>query len=296
MSKLLIIGVSGMLGKDIATAFAATDYEVFGLARHCPQTLDSAHFFNLDLVNLSELQQVLLDLQPDLIINCAALVNLNECEANFDKAYAIHVSVSEILAQSCLPATKLIYISTDSVFDGQAGDYSETAVTNPLNNYAKTKLAGELATLAAHPNSLIIRTNIFGFHEVPASSLAEWALVNLGKSNSINGYTDIYFNPVYTKQLARVIRQLATAVVFPVGILNIASTQTLSKFAFLRELVKIFNYDPTLLVEATMPDQTLGLIRPKNTTLNVDKLQTNFHITINLMDGLQEFAQDYLNR
>lgn len=293
--KVLITGVSGMLGKDVAKIFLPDKkYEVFGISRHRPTYLPGINFIQLNLTDLDKLREVLTKIEPDVIIHCAAMVNLNECETDYQIAKTINVDVSDILASCCNKKSRLIYISTDSVFNGARGGYLESDKTCPLNNYAKTKKQGEDIVLKNHPNSLVIRTNIFGFHDKSGSSLAEWSIENLSSKKVIDGYENVYFNPIYTMQLARVIKRIVDKKNFPKGILNVGSSHSINKYKFLIKLAEIFNYDKNLIKKTLMPEKNISVIRPKNTTLNIDKLKKILKQEISIENGLKDFKKDYL--
>jgi dTDP-4-dehydrorhamnose reductase len=295
MIKVLITGVSGMLGKDLAEIFLQDKkYKVFGIARHRPNNLPDLNFIKLDLLNLSKLKTVLKRISPDIIIHSAAIVNLDRCDQHKAEARIIHARAAKIFAAHRRLSTRLIYISTDSVFDGRQGNYKETSKTRPLNYYAKTKRRGEEIVLKESPNSLVIRTNIFGFHQIPGASLAEWGLDNLFKKRAINGFVDVRFNPVYTKQLARVIKQIADQEHFLPRILNVGSGSFLSKYNFLIKLAEIFKQNKALITKSKISQSALAIARPRNTTLNTVKLEKIFKQKLGLVDGLREFKKDFL--
>lgn len=293
--KILVTGVSGMLGKDVAKIFLADKkYKVFGISRHQPEALHGLNFVKLNLLDLTKLAKILKKISPGVIIHCAAIVDVDRCAKNHQVAKTIHVKVSKILAKGSKRSTKLIYISTDSVFDGIKGNYQESDKARPLNYYAKTKQQGEEAVLKGHVNSLVIRTNIFGFHDTPGASLAEWGLDNLFKKQPINGFVDVYFNPVYTKQLAKTIKEIVDKRIFLTGILNIGSNKFLNKYNFLIKMAEIFHQDKKLIKKTKITNSRLSTIRPKNTTLSTNKLEKVLKEKISFASGLKEFKEDFL--
>ncbi|MBM7557457.1 SDR family oxidoreductase [Halanaerobacter jeridensis] len=295
--KVLITGISGMLGKDIARIIKKNfDYEIYGIARDKPNYLEGLKLISLDLTNFQDLETVLANINPDLIINSAANVNIKECENNKKAAFKINADVPKILASYQPSKTKLVHISTDSIFDGDKGNYDEAARENPLNNYAKSKLAGEKKILQQNKNAIIARTNIVGFHIPWGSSLVEWGLDSLKNQETIYGFTDTYFNPVYTKQLARIIMKLVENTNYK-GRINIASDQFISKYEFLVKLAQLFDYNSDLIEPSSIERLYTNLKRPKNTTLNIDKLKQTLDVEedINLDLGLKELRDDLKN-
>jgi dTDP-4-dehydrorhamnose reductase len=287
--KVLVTGASGMLGKDVSAACHREGWNVSGIFRtplsHAVKF--PGNVFNIDLTNNKDLAKLLADLKPDLIIHCAAAVNVDACEENKKYADALHVRSTEILAAA---TKRIVYVSTDSVFDGEKGNYAETDVPAPLNYYAETKLEGEKKALA-NLNSIVLRTNIYGFHHTEMPSLAEWALGNLRNNKSIGGFTDVFFNPLYTAQLADVIIALVKKEYK--GVLNAASDPFISKYLFLVKLAETFGYPASLVEEKSISDISFKAKRPNNTTLNFSKQEEILGAAPTLSEGLEMFKRDY---
>lgn len=162
MRSILLLGCEGQLGKELQILLAASHPKLIALSRN-----------DLDLSNTVELQKCLAEIKPAVIFNCAAYTAVDKAESEPDLAHKINAKVPEILAQfAAQNSAFLIHISTDYVFDGtQSSPDSETAVTNPLNVYGATKLAGEQAIQQETENHLILRTS--------------WVYGNYGKGNFV---------------------------------------------------------------------------------------------------------------
>ena len=292
--RVLVTGASGMLGKDLVGLFYETGgYDIYTAQIDKTEIPDrkGLHSVTFDLTDSKVFSGYLHEIRPELIIHCAAIVNVDSCEKDKDKALKLH---SETIKQIAIdsPSSKLVYISTDSVFDGKIGDYSESDKPNPLNYYAKTKWEGEKNTLKLVKNSMVVRTNIYGFHLQPNRiSLAEWALDNLQNKRSIGGFIDVWFNPVYTMQLAEAILKLIN-IKFS-GIINVAAGTVVSKYSFLTELARIFEYDPGLIEMKSVDSMNFTARRPCNTTLNLQLLVKTIGIIPSLFEGLTQFHDDY---
>lgn len=287
--RILITGSSGMLGKEIFNEFLKNDNNVFGVDLKSNSSLPERAQIVGDLTEKKFVLSVLKDIDPDIIIHCAALVNLDTCEKNKGIADKIHVAATKLLSQYKSGSTKLIYISTDSVFDGKKGNYLETDKPNPINYYAKSKLAGELKA-KFNSNHIIIRTNIFGFNTPLKGSLAEWAINNLENNKAIKGFTDVVFNAIYTKHLAKIISTLCS--IDYKGTINIASANKVSKYEFLRLLSQELNFSKLLLGESTSKDINFTIPRPKITSLNTDKIQ-KITILPSVEEGIIDLVNDY---
>lgn len=290
MKNILITGSSGMLGKDIYTVFdKRNDFNVYGADRIYNDQIKNENQYIGDLTDSNFLQELIGKSTPDLIIHCAAIVNLKTCEENRELTNSLHIDLPRKLVDFTKRGIKLLYISTDSIFDGERGNYNEDDLPNPLNYYAKTKLEGERIIKTALDH-LIIRTNIFGFNMPLKNSLVEWAITNILQGNRISGFTDIIFNAMYTKDLAGIILKLINARVS--GTYNVASRNILSKYSFLKYLSLLLS-NRNDLVEMTKSDDTIvEIYRPKNTTLNVSKVEGIVGLPT-IESGLENLIKDF---
>ena len=293
--RILVTGSSGMLGKDIVEILSNNvNCSVYGFSRTLNPCLSNDHQVIGDLTDLRFLSSSLDEVKPDVIIHCAAIVNVDECETNKRAAEVLHRDVTEILARHKSGSTRFIHISTDSVFDGQKGDYTEEDVPTTINYYAKTKRDGEIAVLENNRNAVVIRTNIYGFHLESGKSLAEWAIDNLKEGKSISGFADVYFNPVYTEQLAEVIKDIIPAKYFK-GILNVTAKEYCSKYEFLLNIARQFKFSTDLITKTSVKNFQFLAPRPLNTTLNANLLRNVFGKILTLQDGLIALKKDYEN-
>ncbi len=287
--KVLITGSSGMLGKDIFSSFSKMNYSVFGVDLVKSEKLPDNYQLTGDLTNVFFLSSVLKKIKPDIIIHCAAIVNLHTCEEKKDLAYGLHVKVTQRLAQFNPGKTKIIYISTDSVFDGKKGNYSEEDTPNPLNYYAKSKLEGEKVA-QNNPNHIVIRTNIFGFNIPLLNSLAEWAIQNITQKNSIHGFSDVVFNAIYTKHLSKIIVDLVQNNF--TGLINVASANSMNKYEFLIKITKALGQPKKLIQESNSKGFNFTVQRPLNTSLNVQKISRLVRLP-QMTDGINDMIKDY---
>jgi dTDP-4-dehydrorhamnose reductase len=261
-----------MLGSDLVKSFTEIgSYEIFGLGRTMTKNIISENQLQINLEDFKF--QNIKTPNFDIIVHTAALTNLNLCEQNQLLAKKINIeSTQEITKLAKSINAKLIYISTDSVFNGAKGNYSETDLPSPLNYYAYTKLKGEEIVMDLYgKNSLIIRTNIYGINEVPRNTLVEWAIKEWSCTNKINGFNDMYFNALYTKQLAIILKKIIE-VEFYDNILNVGSNEFISKYNFLNRLRIILGYNESLLNSCKSEEFKSEVNRPLNTTLNLSKL------------------------
>ncbi len=163
MTRFLITGASGLLGLNLALKLAET-HPVTGVI-HQPE-LEGTPFEVLvtDLSLPGEAEWVLEHSLPEVIIHCAAMAIVDECEKDPPRAMSVNADLPGRLAKLAAEMdAKFVHISTDAVFDGVRGDYKEEDVPNPLSTYARTKLAGEIAVMAENPDALVARVNFYGW-------------------------------------------------------------------------------------------------------------------------------------
>ncbi|MDA3860340.1 MAG: SDR family oxidoreductase [Melioribacteraceae bacterium] len=291
MKKILITGSSGMLGKDIYSIFAkSNNFSVYGLDKIADKRIPNENQFIGDLTDDEFLTGVLKTCKPNIIIHCAAIVNLQTCETDKELANSVHVESTRVMANFNSIKSKLIYVSTDSVFDGEKGNYLETDETCPLNYYAKSKILGEDAA-KINPNHLVIRTNIFGYNIPLKKSIVEWAIENFNQENKVSGFTDIIFNAIYTKHFAKILFKLVENDI--IGTINLASSNIMSKYSFLKYFKCIYSGNSELIESSLSEKIKFDIQRPKNTTLNISKLKNITDVTT-IEEGINELVKDYL--
>src|SRR5215813_13926686 len=151
--KIAIIGAKGRLGAALAREYERA-FPVKAFARS-----------QLDLGKVDQIRSTLSEIEFELLINCAALTNVDYCESHRDEAFRINAEGPRLLAEICRQkSAKMIHISTDYVFDGkQASPYIEEDPPAPLSAYAESKLAGEKEVLGISPRNLVVRLSwVFG--------------------------------------------------------------------------------------------------------------------------------------
>lgn len=166
----------------------------------------------------------------DVVINCIAMTNLEDCESNEDLAYWTNSEIPRILSELAKASgTKILHISTDAVFDGTGSFVSETDPPNPISIYGKSKLLGEEFVNQANQKNLICRVNFVG-RSPKENSLFDFFYMNLKEKRKIHGYTNILFTPLYVADL--VIALLDLIIKKKNGTYHLSSSSKISKFEF----------------------------------------------------------------
>ncbi len=290
--RLLITGSSGLLGLNLALD-ATRSHQVMGVDRN---TLRSVPFelINADLLDPDAVYSILSKSKPDAVIHCAALADLDSCEANPDLAYQMNADLPARLADACARRTiRLIHISTDAVFDGQKdGMYVEGDTPNPLGVYAQTKLDGERAVLQINPLAIVARVNFYGWSLSGKRSLAEFFINNLRAGKNVNGFTDVLFCPMLVNHLGEVLLAMLERGLR--GLYHVVGPQAMSKYQFGVEIARKFGLKENLVSPQSVDKSSLTARRSNNLWLSTHKLSTDLDVTLPAFStGLAEFYTQY---
>ncbi len=276
--RILVTGASGLLGLNLSLIAMRHGHEVVGwintrTMRHAP-FLSQTH----DLYDLGSIADAVDAAEPDLIINCAAMANLETAEANPDLAFRINAqAAAEIAATALKLSVPVVHISTDAVFDGVRGDYSEEDLPHPINVYASSKLAGEQAVAKANPLAIIARVNFYGWSLSGTRSLAEFFYNRLSEARRakdgapVNGFTDVFFCPLYVGQLAELLLDMVDKDLH--GLYHVVSSEKISKYDFGVSIARKFGLDEELITPISVKASELQAVRSLNLTLQTTKLE-----------------------
>lgn len=287
--KILILGSSGMLGREFVNIFKEK-HEVYGIDINDIRNLGDK-YFSINLLNELELKKFLGKKNFDIIINSVAIVDLKKCETDKKLAEDLHVNLNKNFIEYCNKNnTKYIYISTDSVFDGEIGNYKEDSIAKPLNNYAYTKFLGE-KEVEKIKNHIIVRTNILGCTE-NQNSLFKWAYENLKDNIEINGFEDVIFSPISVFRLSELINELVK--INYQGLINVVNDTVLSKYEFLNILKEMMSSTSKI---NKVKIQNTDIIRPKNTSLNNELLHSILkNINLDLKEDIERILLSIKNQ
>jgi dTDP-4-dehydrorhamnose reductase len=256
MKPILISGARGLLGANLRMDYAKLGLPVSGIDRS-----------TCDLTDAAETARVVREIEPGCIIHTAALTQVDWCESHPEETWRSNVEASRTLAQIARQiGARMVYISTDSVFDGTRGYYSETDEPRPLNVYARSKLAGERAVLAELPDALIVRTVIYGWNLQPKHSLAEWILSRLESGSEVQGFDDAVFSPILVNDLGSLLLELVERRAS--GVCHVAASEACTKFEFACAVAETFGFDPAQVRRASLRSSAMTASRPLNTSLD----------------------------
>jgi dTDP-4-dehydrorhamnose reductase len=259
--RVLVVGSNGLLGQKI------TEFLVRGSAYHITtssvestpaRSLNSAAYLPMDITSKKDVKHVIHEVEPDVIINCAAMTNVDACETERELAWKLNVEgVEHLIEASRRTDATIVHVSTDYVFDGKAGPYDESARPEPVSYYGKTKLASENALHMSGVKNVIARTMVlYGTGIGVKPNFALWLIQNLEQGLPVKIVDDQFGNPTLVDDLAQGI--LSAIELERVGTYHLAGRDIISRYDFALRLAQVFDFDPGLIV----PIKTSQLRQP----------------------------------
>ncbi len=263
LKKILITGSNGQLGHSLNLFLKDKSFLVFNTSLNNGIFNDTSY----DLSHKNNVSLLINDYNPDYIINCAAYTNVDLCEKHKKNAYDTNVKIVKNLLACMSKNCKLVHISTDYIFDGITGSYTEKSIPNPINYYGKTKLEAENEIRSSQRKYIIIRTgNLYSEYINIASNRLSWVLSSLKNKQEINVATDMISKPTSVNSLSDIILLL-----LPFNqdlIVNYCGQDKLSIYDFALLIAKVFNLDKSLINKCSIKDLKLSANRPLDVSLN----------------------------
>lgn len=269
---ILVAGAAGLLGGMLLWRWRERAEGLAALVRD-PAALPAGGWPGVrvvagDICDPATLTAALGEIRPGLVVNCAAITNVDLCQREPALAQAVNAAGAAHLAKAAADAgAAYVHIGSDSVYAAGPGPHAEDAAGGELSAYAQSKLDGDRLVMAANPAALVLRTCIFGPNQNPArASLAEWVVANVTAGKAIPGFTDVRFSPLFTASLAPAISAALAAGL--TGVYNLGCAAGLSKFDFARRLAVGLGRDPELVRPASVADVALTAPRPADPVLD----------------------------
>ena len=279
MKRILLTGSNGLLGQKLTELILRdTDLKLIATAKgenRYPGN-DAYIYAEMDIRDQQNVQQILEKYRPDAVINTAAMTNVDFCENNKDDCRELNVEAVKNLIYSCEKLNiHLLHLSTDFIFDGEAGPYTEEAEPNPLSYYGATKLEAENLIQSSSCNWTIIRTIIvYGIvYNMSRSNIVLWAKNALEKGEVINVVEDQWRMPTLAEDLAEccllAIKKEAQ------GIFNVCGKNMMSILELVEKVAEHWNLDKSLIIPVKSKSLKQDAQRPKKTGFILEKAMQN---------------------
>ncbi|MEX0602734.1 MAG: SDR family oxidoreductase [Bacteroidota bacterium] len=265
MKRILICGSNGLLGQRLALMLEGhTEYEVLHTSRNRSFVFDHRLFdyTQLDIARKGDVKSLVSSFHPHVILNAAGATNVDWCESHREEAWAVNVvGVEHLIEAARKVGAHLVNVSTDYVFDGKAGPYSEDDRVHPISYYGKTKLAGENALRSSGIPYAICRTIVLYGSAIGANTCFPlWVVNSLKKQLRIRCVTDQISNPTYVADLA-----LAMVRIMELGrqgVFHICGSERISRYDFALRAAEIFGCDTSLIDPITSAELSQAAPRP----------------------------------
>ncbi|HWA34789.1 MAG TPA: SDR family oxidoreductase [Cyclobacteriaceae bacterium] len=272
--KILVTGSNGLLGQklvelldnDPAVDLVAT---ARGAARY---PLVRGKFAMLDVSDKNQVNELMADVRPDVVIHTAAMTQVDQCETDRDACWTQNVNAVEYIANACAAnGARLIHISTDFIFDGTHGPLDESATPNPISHYGRSKLAGEEAVIKSKAEWAILRTVlVYGItRDMSRSNIVLWVKKNLEEGKSINVVSDQWRTPTLAEDLAMAC--VLGAKKNARGIYHVSGEEMMTPYDIAIRTAKFFGLDATLVKETDSTKFTQQAKRPLRTGFVIEK-------------------------
>jgi dTDP-4-dehydrorhamnose reductase len=270
--RVLVTGSTGFIGSRVIDALHARGHTPIGAARtEKPGRHGPAPFVSLHLEHPHSLAPLLDDARPDTILHVAAERDMPACEREPQRARLVNLESTRAIAHWCArQRVRLVFASTDQVFDGFKGDYREDDVRRPLNVYGTTKALAEDAVLDAAEINTVARIALTMGHSVERTrSPNEFVVSNLRAGKPVTMFANEVRTPVHVDCVARCLADLATNPAVPkLPRIHLAGPDTVTRLDMGRMVARAFGLPENLLIEGSYTPQPGMLLRATNTALN----------------------------
>jgi dTDP-4-dehydrorhamnose reductase len=276
MKKVLLTGANGLLGQALVNLFR-DDYMILlsGQEEENFNTNSDLDYWRIDITHMENCKELIKFFSPDIIINAASFTNVDDCESNKELCWQVNVKGVENLAHlSRRYYIHLIHYSTDYVFDGKNGPYSESQRPSPIGYYGKSKLASENVLRQIGSPSTIIRTCVlFGTGYNVKKNFFLWVFDNLKMGEHIRVVTDQFNNPTLVEDLAIGTKQVIER--SALGLYHMGGLDYVSRYEFARLLANTFDFSEELIAPIKTNELGQKANRPLKGGLKIDLAQTD---------------------
>jgi dTDP-4-dehydrorhamnose reductase len=276
--KIAIIGARSKTAEALIRILPAeTDWEILLFSSGLKNEGEARGFryFPLNYADPKALRDICLRELPEVIINTSAMTNVDACEHEKQLAWTVNVTwVEQLVRTASVIDAHLVHFSTDYVFNGEKGPYTETDAPHPLSYYGKSKLASENACMQARNYCSVIRTNVvYGFSANEKVDFVQWVIAQSNKGMPFTVVDDQYSNPTLTDDLARAVLKIIQKK--RTGLYHVGGADYLNRIEFARQIAKIFHLDESLIRPVSTESLAQAAKRPLRGGLVALKAETD---------------------
>lgn len=294
--RFLVTGSNGLVGSRVCSLLHQGGQQVVGLGRGARRTGGEYGYASVDLTREADVAAAVETAAPEVVIHCASMTEVDACEKDPEAAYAGNVAAAAAVARSARKAgAHLVHVSTDYVFDGEAGPYAEDAVPNPRGVYSVTKHMGEQAARVLAPGCAIARTAVvYGWPPVEGRlNFGAWLVTALEKGQQVRLFEDQLVSPSFADNVAAMLVELGTRRLG--GVWNTCGGEVIDRVGFGRALCEVFGFDAGLIVPTRMAELKLASPRPLKSGLRTDKVRSELSVPpLALAESLSRFHATWL--
>jgi dTDP-4-dehydrorhamnose reductase len=292
---VLVTGANGLVGSCVVARLDRAGEKVIAVGRGPPRELPPRiEYFELDLRRTDALLELIASSAPRAVIHCAATTDVDRCEKNPVDAWTINVGATEAAAVGCREAgARLVALSTDYVFDGERGPYSEEDAPNPRGVYARTKRAAEEAALLLAPDSAVARVAlVYSGRRAARRTFASTAAEQLVAGREVHAFHDQIGSPTLADNAAEMVIGLLRS--GERGIWHCSGASAVSRADFCRALARKLGADERLVVPVPLSSAKLLAPRPARSALRIEKVRQllGAEVPIELDAALDKFVAE----
>ena len=278
--RVLITGITGLLGKSLVETNTSNEiYGIYATRKQLPKIYNKIFTKNVNIIDKSKLRSLFKSKIPEVVIHTAAASDVDWCENNKDEAYKINVQGTENIINLCREFnSKLIFISSNAVFDGNNSPYQDSSKPLPINYYGTLKSISETEVSNAGIDFAIARPILmYGWNNsTNRKNPVTWQIDLMKQCKDIQIVDDIYCNPLYAPQCADVIWKMVEQNTN--GFINIAGKNRLSRYEFALQIADIFGFDKNLIKPVKNNIFKNLAARPVDTTFKTDRMENELKI------------------
>jgi len=292
--RILITGANGLVGSRLAAQLAQQGHYVVGASRGERRVPGDFEFLPCELSDAKQVRTVFDEAKPEVVVHPASMTVVDACEKDPVAAFEANVVATEQVARNARRlGAHLVHVSTDYVFDGDHGPYTEDDITNPRGVYATTKQIAEQTVRVLAPSWSICRTAVvYGWPAAARPNFGAWLVGALNRGEKVRLFEDQYVSPSFADNVAAMLAEIALRRLS--GVWNTCGADVVNRLEFGRALCRIFGFDEALLQPVKLKDAGMAAQRPLHSGMKVDKVRAHLAVKpLGVQESLERFHDAY---